>query len=275
MATEQRSTRALPAGFEPVSFAPDSHALITLGRTGADSSFSVEVWDWVAGTARSTVSLGPLETAAARIVSPDGRLFALGTTNGSLVLWDLASGTQRGQLATPLADPAVFVFSPDSRTLAAALPATERGQPLGWWNLATLQERRVAAPAAPSGWVQELAYSPDGRILAGACLDALVHLWDAQTGAELAALSGHREPVQRVAFCPGNKTLASASAGGVIKLWNAPTRREVATLDHGPGRVACLAFTSDGRTLVAADVAGAVRFWHTPSLADIDARGGK
>src|SRR5438067_625153 len=62
------------------------------------------------------------------------------------------------------------------------------------------------------GPVGALAYARDGRLIATACNDHLVRLWDAATGSEVRALKGHEAEVRCLAFSPDGKTLASGSA---------------------------------------------------------------
>jgi general transcriptional corepressor TUP1 len=47
-----------------------------------------------------------------------------------------------------------------------------------------------------------VAVSPDGRTVAAGSLDAVVRVWDAQTGKQLARLAGHSDSVYSVAFAP-------------------------------------------------------------------------
>ena len=65
-----------------------------------------------------------------------------------------------------------------------------------------------------------VAFSPDGRRLASAGDDGTVRLWDPATGAELAALTGHDDPVNAVAFSPDGRRLASAGDDGTVRLWD-------------------------------------------------------
>src|SRR5262249_14872719 len=117
------------------------------------------------------------------------------------------------------------------------------------WDARTGQER---ATLSASGSGPPLAFSPDGRTLAGASGAAgepgEVKLWDARTGQERAALNGHTGPVSALVFRLDGKPLASGSADKTIKLWDAHTGEERATLQAG-APVIYLVFSPDSRTL--------------------------
>ena len=72
------------------------------------------------------------------------------------------------------------------------------------------------------GMVRDVAFSPDGKILATTSDDNNVMLWDVATGAELKTLEGHKEDVKQLAWSRDGKMLASGDEGGTIKLWGNP-----------------------------------------------------
>ena len=65
-----------------------------------------------------------------------------------------------------------------------------------------------------------MAFSPDGRILAGSA-GSLIRLWDTDTWELRAVLEGQGDetPVLSVAFSPGGELLASGSDGTIL-LWD-------------------------------------------------------
>src|SRR5215213_10001737 len=75
-----------------------------------------------------------------------------------------------------------------------------------------------------------LSFSPDGNLLASACTDRTVGLWNPATGEAVKSLNGHSADVLRVAFSPDGKHLASASADGTIRIWDLNKDEPVRTI---------------------------------------------
>jgi RNA polymerase sigma factor (sigma-70 family) len=117
---------------------------------------------------------------------------------------------------------------------------------------------RLRCPAGPAVTMQahaepfgDLAFSPDGRRLAGAAFDGAVWIWDARTGKRLLALPSHAGIATAVAFDPDGTLLASAARSedgpGKMRLSDAQSGQTVRTCEGGgPGP---LAFSPDGKLL--------------------------
>jgi RNA polymerase sigma factor (sigma-70 family) len=97
--------------------------------------------------------------------------------------------------------------------------------------------------------VQRIAYSPDGRLLASACGDEAVYLWDAATGREIRRFANETAGFG-VAFSPDGKKLASGLLGE-IRLLDPATGKHLAEWKFPRQLVRCLVFSPDGKTLAA------------------------
>jgi len=111
-------------------------------------------------------------------------------------------------------------------------------------------------------WTNSIAFSPDGTMLASASHDG-VKLWEVGGWGEIRTLTGSQD-TESVAFSPDGRMLATAT-GSTVKLWDVVSGNELRTLPAGPVRT--VAFSPDGRTLAAgAGVAGQeIKLWDVES----------
>ena len=192
--------------------------------------------------------------------SPDGKLLASADSDGTVRLWNPATGREAGAPIHADSGPggAVFgvAFSPDGTLLASA----DADGTIRLWNPVTGHE--VGAPlqavARPGRTVSGVAFNPEGRLRPSITGQA--------AGAPVQAGSGPGGAVFGVAFSPDGKLLASADADGTIRLWNPATGHEVGTplqADSSTGYgVLAVAFSPDGTLLASADADGTIRLWN-------------
>jgi len=127
--------------------------------------------------------------------------------------------------------------------------------------------RLIRSFAGHKGWVYDVAFSSDGRLLATSSSDSSVKVWDVGTGQELHALHGFRDGVLALAFTPdlSSSTLATASADRSVILWDGMSGRRLYTLVGHQGGVTSLAFDAKGARLASGSYDGTVRVWDVRS----------
>jgi uncharacterized protein with WD repeat len=108
-----------------------------------------------------------------------------------------------------------------------------------------------------------LAFSPDGRSVAGGGRDLGVHVWDAETGILRFTCTGHTAPVVSVAFSPDGRLLASSSSDATVRLWDAHTGAERRVLTGHTKIVAGVRFSPDSRCLASASFDRTIQVWDT------------
>jgi WD40 repeat protein len=191
--------------------------------------------------------------------SPDGQTLASGSADGTIILWDAATGQPIGQpLTGHTAEVRSVAFSPDGQTLASG----SADQTIILWDVTTGQS--IGQPLTGHDFdVNSVAFSPDGQTLASGSRDNTVILWDDTTGQPIGQpLTGHTAEVWSVAFSPDGQTLASGSANGTIILWDVTTGQPIGKpLTEHDFDVFSVAFSPDGQTLASGSRDLAIILW--------------
>jgi WD40 repeat protein len=282
-----------------VAFTRDNRPIVTTKQRGFVDAQTGKDFIEVPGH-RSGVS--------ALAVMPDGKTACTGGGDGTVRLWEVASGKQVAVLARDVGFARVVAVSPDAKFLAvgsndalrvwrvrgrkAELIWSEKGTTIqavfspdsqrltAWvgmirtWDPATGRETSCIRHGHGSRDVCALAISADGRTLASGSLDGSVRLWNAADGKPIGLLSGHgeRTSITGLAFLPDGRSLLSCGSDGTARLWEFATGEERKRFSQRTA-VSGMRLSSDGSLAVftAASPRG-VSLWR-PMTPDTDAAG--
>ncbi len=195
----------LDANLNRMLFSPDGKVL----AFQANPATAIVLLDSVTG--KKIGSLRPEGGLAMQgTFARDGRCLALRQRDGTVTLYELATGQPR-------------------RTYGSKMPMTPEDETRD--NLAVL----LGVEPPPSTKVGGgFTFSPDGKLLAFAHPDGTVPVVDVLTGKSLAVFQGHTGAVNAVAFSPDGNRLASASTDTTALLWNLSKIQHPATTAKAP-----------------------------------------
>jgi WD40 repeat protein len=109
-------------------------------------------------------------------------------------------------------------------------------------------------------WVSNIAFSPDGTMLASGALDGTVQLWQISDGTPKKTLKGPLGSITSLAFSRSGNILAAGGAEGSLFLFDLTTQATQSLIGH-TARVHSLIFAPDEATLISGSDDLTVRFW--------------
>ncbi|HLH89662.1 MAG TPA: hypothetical protein VKX28_14510 [Xanthobacteraceae bacterium] len=148
--------------------------------------------------------------------SPDGLIVAAGGANGSISLFDVATGERVRRLAVGWKETNALAFSPDGRALLS------NGGLLDLAGHAKPHELKEDADD-----IAAVAFAPNGAIVATGSRDGTARLWDRWSGRAVSAALVHGAPVVAVAFLPDGSIVASQSDDGTVRMWHVASGQEL------------------------------------------------
>jgi WD40 repeat protein len=199
--------------------------------------------------------------------TPDGRHLATAGFDGTVRIWDIATGAPVRILRPGPSSFTSVAFRPDGTCLAAGQGSGhfmdhDSGVVILWdWST----DREVRRLEGQTGGVHSIAFSHDGRRLAAAGYNGTARIWDAATGKVRHVLAGRGRETWGVAFSPDDRILAAGHQSGVITLWDATTGELRKTLTGHRDGVTCVAFSPDGSRLASSSHDFSARVWEVSS----------
>ena len=235
-----------------------------------------------------TVRLDNREFRGVLAVSPDGKLFAAAHQNPLRLdlpydyrvgVWDVATLTQRADLALGDQFPARLVFSPDGRRLLALTnnqgdsrvgsdtDGDTTATMLSWRVPDFHEEKRVPLDTET---LVVAAFTPDGKSIITTGTSGEIQVRDPVTLKERYRFGQHSSGVRDLAISPDGRTLATVTTDdSVVRLWDLPSRKLLAVLTGHSAPLNRIVFSGDGKLLVSGGTDTDVGVWQLDPAAAV------
>lgn len=110
--------------------------------------------------------------------------------------------------------------------------------------------------------VRDVAFSPNGALLAAGYDDHTIGIWDIADGNQIGTLQGHTSSVRSLAFSPNGALLASGSDDETVRIWNVPNSSLQLTIPCRGVSVESVAFSPAGDILAIGGWGRAITLCH-------------
>jgi WD40 repeat protein len=250
--------------FRGIKFSNDSQRLIT----GGDDC-RIRIYDLpklLADTANSAIEthciqslLGHTSWVFSAIYSPDESQIASTSMDGTVRLWDVATGDclhvlphEHWTIRT--------IFSPDGGELIVS----GRSSNIYVWD--TRSGVLLRTLTGHNDWIWTISLTTDGQTLFSAGEDLTIRVWDLTDGVCRTVIRAHHQRIWTLSLAPDGRHLVSGSEDRTIKIWDLHRSKCVKTI-HGYGNsIKSIAFVPNCDWLVSGHRDRTIRIWNVQQL---------
>ncbi len=189
--------------------------------------------------------------------SKNNRLALTGSYDGSIMLWDSATGTKLQTLTahTGAITDIDFYGDDGSRAVSASMDKT-----LKMWDLETglVASTFIGHQSA----VTAVALSNNKHTVFSGDKDGAAIIWNPGSAQMLFAINNaHQGRILDVNISPDSKTALSVGSDNLIHLWDITTSKKIRTFASSESHPLHALFSADGQSIISGDSSGQVHVW--------------
>jgi RNA polymerase sigma factor (sigma-70 family) len=218
-----------------------------------------EVGRFPASEAPGEVRCFPVEEWAWSVsFSLDGARILIGTGGPSAPIRVCDASSGKELLRTDPYDTCwSATYSPDGRFIAVGCGGQ---QPIRILDAVTGQPVGPGLQAS-RGRVRNVAFSPDGRLIASSHQDGRLRLWDVARGQVLHDFPADNGAAHSAAFTPDGKLLLVTDPGAALRLYEVASGKEVRAFVGHTAPVRDVAISADGQRALSCSLDKTLRLW--------------
>jgi Tol biopolymer transport system component len=198
--------------------------------------------------------------------SPDGTHIVSGASDGTVHLWNAATGCNMFTWRHPFkfyAWACALAWSPDGAYIACG----SDDRTVRVWRVeetASVVMKPICIYRGHSNWVNAVAWSPDSKQIASASDDKTVQVWHVE-GATIQyqgeVCRGHSRWVAALGWSPDGNYIASGGNDATVQVWDATEKERVLTYRGHSSGVNALAWSPDATRIATCSWENIVRVW--------------
>lgn len=202
---------------------------------------------------------------------PDSNRLATGSLDGTVIIWDVIN---EERFAIFSLERGFFdvVWSPDGSCLATIdrrclrSEHSENNSRIYTAHIWNVERKKQLLSLFHEDDIDEIAWHPEGNIIATGLENGTTYIWDAKTGDKLATLQ-HNDLVEEVSWSPDGSKIATGSWDNTARVWDSDTGKETFRIDESKieGGVVwgAVGWNHDGSKLATASKNRNITIWDT------------
>jgi len=111
--------------------------------------------------------------------------------------------------------------------------------------------------------INEVKFSPDGRLIASGSFDKSTKVWDGLTGKFITSLRGHVSSVYQVSWSADSRLLCTGSSDSTLKVWDIKTNKLLCDLPGHADEVYAVDWSPDGERVASGGKDKVLKMWRT------------